>query len=270
MDFLKKHYEKLVLGAVLLGLAGVVGFLFFKIDSEKSELAARETSLINPKVDPLGPVVDTNQLEAIDRRLSSPVTVSFSAPHRLFNAMMWQKTADEHLIKVDAENVGPRAVEVVKLTPLKLELTLDDVPILDGTPRFVIGIMKEASSKPAERMKKQTYCKLKDKDRTGTFTVVEAQGPLGSPTNVVLELTDTGERVGISKEHPFTRTDGYMADLKYEPEKKTWLNRRENSQPPLAFNNEEYNIVAIKATEVVLSAKSNSKKWNIPYRSSAK
>jgi hypothetical protein len=262
MDFLKKHYEKMLLGAVLLGLAGAVGFLFFKIDSEKTELAERANNLTHPKIDPLPPVVDTNQLLAVTRRLSSPVTVSFAAPHRLFNALLWQKAADGHLIKVDAENVGPRAVVVTKLNPLNLELTLDQVIVGDGPPRFVIGIKKEASAKPAERKPKQTYCKIKDKN--DTFTVIEAQGAPDNPTNVVLELTDTGERIGLSKEQKFTRVDGYTADLKYDPEKKTWFARRVNSQP-LAFNNEEYNIVAINQNEVVLSAKSNSKKWNIPY-----
>ena len=52
-----------------------------------------------------------------------------------------------------------------------------------------------------------------------------------------------------------------MADLQYDLEKKSWTRRRVNSQPLLTFNGEEYNIVAINQNEVVLSAKSNRKKW---------
>ena len=86
-------------------------------------------------------------------------------------------------------------------------------------------------------------------------------------SRVVLELNDTGQRVTVTKEQPFRRVDGYMVDLKYAPENKTWTNRRVGAS--LSFNGEEYNIVAITENEVVLSAKSNQKKWTIKYSASA-
>jgi len=55
--------------------------------------------------------------------------------------------------------------------------------------------------------------------------------------------------------------------LKYAPESKIWAGRRVGA--PLAFNGEDYNIVAITENEVVLSAKSNQKKWTIKYSASA-
>ena len=86
-------------------------------------------------------------------------------------------------------------------------------------------------------------------------------------SRVVLELNDTGQRVTVTKDQPFRRVDGYMVDLKYAPENKTWTNRRVGAS--LSFNGEEYNIVAITENEVVLSAKSNQKKWTIKYSASA-
>ena len=53
MDFLKKHYEKVLLGVVLLGLAVAVAFLPFKIASEKQTLEDMRNQLIHPKVKPL-------------------------------------------------------------------------------------------------------------------------------------------------------------------------------------------------------------------------
>ena len=90
-----------------------------------------------------------------------------------------------------------------------------------------------------------------------------------NPTNftVVLELNDTAQRVTVTKDQPFRRIDGYMVDLKYTPETKTWTSRRVGA--PLSFNGEDYNIVAITENEVVLSAKSNQKKWPIKYSPSA-
>jgi hypothetical protein len=55
--------------------------------------------------------------------------------------------------------------------------------------------------------------------------------------------------------------------LKYAPETKTWTNRRVGAS--LSLNGEDYNIVAITENEVVLSAKSNQKKWTIKYSVSA-
>ena len=58
-----------------------------------------------------------------------------------------------------------------------------------------------------------------------------------------------------------------MVDLKYAPENKTWTSRRVGD--PLFFNGEDYNIVAITENEVVLSAKSNQKKWTVKYSAGA-
>jgi hypothetical protein len=69
----------------------------------------------------------------------------------------------------------------------------------------------------------------------------------------------------LSRDKPFRRVDGYMADLKYDPESKKWLNQRVGSS--LKFGDDEYNIVAINQNEVVLSAKSNQKKTTLTYNS---
>src|ERR1035441_1355027 len=130
MDFLKKHYEKVLLGVVLLGLAVAVAFLPFKIASDKQDLENKRNQLIHPKVNELTNLNLTAE-EAILKRMVVPAKVDFSPPNKLFNPMPWQKAADGHLIKVDATNVGPNAVTVTKMTPLYIELTLDSVTALD-------------------------------------------------------------------------------------------------------------------------------------------
>jgi len=271
MDFIKKHYEKILLGTTLLGLAGAVGFLFFKIDSEKEDLKAQAEAVTNPKVKPL-PDIDLALAKAAIERVTSAVTVNFSEPHRLFNPVPWQKAPDGRLFKVDKSKIGPQAMVVTKITPLNLYLKLDSVDVESGAATFLISIQKEASASAGERLQHQKYCKVGDKNET--FSFKEAQGPHDSPTNVVLELNDTGQRVVLAKDGPaYTRVDGYTADLAYplEPNKK-WSNCRVNRAPSvfnrsvsLSFNDDEYNIVAINQNEVVLFAKSNQKKWTIPY-----
>jgi hypothetical protein len=272
MDFLKKHYEKVLLGAVLLGLAVAVGFLFFEIASEKEELARKEAELRSPKVNPLPPL-DLSRYAGVLQRLGTPAILDLSAPHKLFNPMPWQKTPDGRLIRVDANSIGPRAVVVTKINELHLELALDNVAVEDSGPKFVIGVKREAAPNSRDRRKTERYCKVGDKN--DVFTLKGFSGPPDNPSNVVVVLNDTHEEAVITvitntsnKLKPgFQRIDGYTADLKYPPENKTWLNRRANVPPPLAFNAEEYDIVSISNNEVVLRAKSNQKKWSVPYHS---
>ena len=75
--------------------------------------------------------------------------------------------------------------------------------------------------------------------------------------------------VPVVKEKPFRRVDGYLADLKYDPEKKNWPNLRVGAggpgTPRITINGEDYIVVAITKNEVVLSAKSNDKKTPRPF-----
>ena len=264
MDFLKKHYEKVLLGVVLLGLAAAAAYLLFKIPSEKQKLEDMRNTLIHPNVKPLTNL-DLTLPEGALKRMAAPAAVDFSAPNKLFNPMPWQKAVDGHLIKVDATNVGPNAVTITKMTPLYLTLKLNDVSVMDSGARCKIGIESETAVSLKDR-KKEKYCKLGDKNEV--FAVRDIKGAADNPTNVTvfLELNDTRQRVQISKEQPFRRIDGYTVDLKYAPESKTWTARRVGAS--LSFNGEEYNIVAITENEVVLSAKSNQKKWIVKYSAS--
>lgn len=262
MDFLKKNYEKLLLGAVLLGLAGVAAFLPIKIGSEKQKLQDLTSGILNPPVEALTNL-DLSVAERDLKRSASPVVANFGPPHKLFTPMPWQKAADGHLIPLDDTHIGPQAVAVAEISPLYLIITLDSVSVLDTGTKYVIGIQREAAAQQKDRSKKQTYSAVGAKN--DAFTLREVQGAAESPTNIVLELKD-GTSASLNKETPFKRVEGYSASLKYDPEKKTWPNQRVGAS--ISLNGEEYNIVAISANEVVLSAKKNQKKWTITYSAS--
>jgi hypothetical protein len=264
MDFLKKHYEKMLLGVVLVGLAGALVYMMFKVGSEKQKLDELVTSLTNPKVTALSNL-DMTASDASLKRMGTPALFEFSTPHRLFNPLAWQKAADGHLIP--QERVGPGAVQVTNITPLYLRISLDNVTLSDTNARYTIGVQKEAAPKPQDRAKKETYCAVNAKN--DTFTLKSAQGKPDdlSTLKLTLELNDTGESMVITTNKPFTRVDGYMADLRYPLENRPpWLARRVGAT--LAFNGEDYKIVAINQDEVTLSAQSNQKKWTIKRTSS--
>ncbi len=258
MDFLKKHYEKVLLGVVLVGLAVAVAFLPFKIASEKQKLEDMRNTLIHPKVKPLTNL-DLTIYEGTLKLMATPAQIDLSSTNRLFNPMPWQQTRDVPPRLIRSDKAGPTAAIVTNIVPLYLRLFFDSVNIAaDGSPKYVIGIQKEASPKTAERTKRSTLSRVGDKN--DTFKLVEAQGPPDNPTNLVLQLSDTAETVSLNKAVPFKRADGYMADIRYPLENKTWAARRVGAH--LAFNGEDYIIVAITQNEVILSAP-NQKKWTI-------
>src|ERR1041385_2712348 len=126
MDFLKKHYEKIILRIVLAGLAAAVPFIPFKVANERKELEEKRINLIPRSVKPLTNV-DLTMSEAALKRVSNPVVLDFAAPHRLFNAMPWQKATSGQLIKYDDSHIGPKAVTITKVTPLYLIISLDKI-----------------------------------------------------------------------------------------------------------------------------------------------
>ena len=75
---------------------------------------------------------------------------------------------------------------------------------------------------------------------------------------MILQLTDTGEKVSLSKTKPFRRVDAYMADLKYGPEGKNWAGQRVGDD--LKFYGDDYIIVAINQDAVILSANQTRKR----------
>jgi len=264
MDFIKKHYEKVLLGIVLAGLAAAVVFLMIKIPSEQQELQDKANNLLSPKVKLLTNL-DLTMPEAALKRITTPAVVDFGPPNKLFNPMKWQRAADQRLIRVDSGNIGPHAVAITKLTPLYLILSLNTVTTNDaGVARYRIAVEKQASANVRERARAEKYGGIGEKNET--FKIEAAYGPTDNPTNVVLILNDTGEKASISKDAPFKRIDGYLADLKYPPEGKTWAGRRVGST--ITINNEDHKIVAINKDEVILSSPSD-KKTTIKYNAAA-
>jgi hypothetical protein len=263
MDFLKKHYEKVLLGLVLLGLAGAVAFLPFKIASEKQKLADLRDNLTHPKVKDLPPL-DLSIPEGELKRLAAPARLDLSTTNRVFNSMPWQKTVDGRMIPYDDSHVGPKALSLVRTAPLYTILSFDNVTLSDQGPRYVIGVTREAATKASDRSKHQMGCPLHGK--TEVFALTDAKGPPENPTQLNLIMNDSGESAVLTHDRSFKRVDGYLADLKYEPEKRTWLNQRVNAT--LHFNGEDYKIVAITANEAVVLGPSG-KKTTIPLSNAA-
>jgi hypothetical protein len=125
-------------------------------------------------------------------------------------------------------------------------------------------VERQAAALPAQRGKRQHYASVGEK-LNDTFIITAVEGPLDNPAQLklILQLKDTGERATLSKDSPFRRTDGYSADLKYDPEGKKWQGQRIGAD--LKFAGDDNIIVAINQDSVILRARSNDKKTTLTY-----
>jgi hypothetical protein len=265
MDFVKKHYEKILLGFVLLGLVVALVFLPYLISRDRAISDETRKGITSQSVAPLPPLDLTEQSNVI-QRLQSSNMLDFETTNRLFNPVEWQKAKNNTVIKIESgKEVGPQAVVITRITPLYLIVTLDSVGTNESGARYVISVERQAAVKAWQRNKRQHYALVGEKNEA--FTVTTVKGLPEDPTQLVLRLTDTGETATVSKDKPFRRVDGYMASLKYSPkyspEAKTWEDQRIDDK--LKFANDDYIIVAISENEVILSAKSNLKKTTLTY-----
>ena len=261
MDFIKKHYEKIILVAVLLGVVGFLVFLPFVIAADKKEIDDKRTTFI-PKPKAL-PALDMSSQDAVMARLQSPTNFDFSTRNKLFNPIMWKRNANNELIPIKSANdIGPGAVVVTKITPLYMVVALLQVDTNTSSPRYVIGLTNQAAATESLRHGQTRYAAVGDKK--DLFTLKSVKGDPLNPESVELTLADTGEQVTVSKDKPFQRPEAYTADLKYPPENKTFPpGRRMGAQ--ISFNGENYNIFAIDAGIVVLSSQANQKKTPLHY-----
>ena len=262
MEFLKKHYEKIVLGVVLAGMVGSLVFLPYYISMDQAKMNDLVNGLINPPVPPL-PEIDLTAQTAIVTRLQSPLSLDLETTNKLFNPLEWQKGLDGKMIKLSTGNeVGARAAVVTGITPLYLVLTLDSLATNELGARYVIGVEKQAADKPVKRRKVERYISLGDKPNE-TFSLAEVKGAPENPDALILKLVDSGELATLPHDKPFKRVDAYAADFRYEPEKKVFRGCRINDK--VSFGGTDYLVMDVNKNELVLADQTNQKKTSLPF-----
>ncbi|MEI9961754.1 MAG: hypothetical protein WDM76_11655 [Limisphaerales bacterium] len=221
MGFIKKNYEKILLGVVLLGLVVALAALPIWITKDREDIKTASEGLIKRSPKPLDPLDLTRQSNIVSK-VESPYVLDLETTNKVFNPLQWQKARDGRLIPIKAGNeIGGDAVVVAQITPLYLILTLDSVTTNELGARYVIGVERQASPVPAQRRRVQRYVSPGDQ-KNDVFALRDVKGPPESPTEMIFQLTDSNETISLSKEKPFRRVDGFSADLKYDPEGKKW------------------------------------------------
>ena len=91
MDFLKKHYEKIILSLALLALAGTAIWVFLSIQQKQAEVEVSLAQTGKPK--PFPPV-DVKPYTTALENARNAIDVDLSSPHVLFNPTMWKQKSD--------------------------------------------------------------------------------------------------------------------------------------------------------------------------------
>jgi hypothetical protein len=255
MDFLKKHYEKILLGVMLAALIGVLVFMLFYIASDTEDMNSKRNQLINPKVVALSNL-DMSVLDGAAARLAAPYNLDLESTNKLFNPMEWQKGLDK------GKKTGLQVAVVTNITELYTIISFDSVITNELGVRYVIKVERQAAAAAAKRRPVPHYVSKGDKPNPD-FGLVDVNGTPESPDGLVLKLGDSGETVTIATNQPYRRVDGYAADFRYDPERRAFHNMRAGSR--VSFGGTDYVVVEVNQHELILQDESNQKKTSLPF-----
>jgi hypothetical protein len=248
LQFLKKHYEKIILCLVLLGLAAAAIWMGNIIRDVQKEVDDA-TSPIPPSKKALDPLDLTTDLLAL-AAVTNPPPVILSGAHNLFNPVAWKRKPNGDLLKI--LKTGADALDILTNTPLYTIIGYDHS---SGGGVYVLDITIHSMKKPP------IYAKKGDVNKKWPFIIRGIKGAEDNPDELQLEIPETGQTVSISKDNPYKAVDGHTVDLRYEPELRTFNKQKVNDT--ITLDNEQYKIVEITDRSVTVESISNHKKTTI-------
>ena len=265
MEFLKKlpnllkaHYEKVLLGVALFALLGGVAYLYELKQDEIRVIDEYNQTFGKKTIKPVPPL-DLTGFQKSLAMATNPPPLDLSKPHHIFNPVKWMTNHDGLLIKIEkGTEVGPDRLKIIKVIPLRFSLGLDK---FSGASGYFVSMTSEV----ARVRLASAFVKLKDRDRWGTnFTVSEERGASTNEEDreLVFKLIQKDNQEAIVKKgHPYVSTEAYRVDLSYPIENTMFPNKATGDT--ITLHKEDFIIVDIKPDQVVLSARSNNKRYTI-------
>src|SRR3989442_1325259 len=261
MEFLKKNYEKVILSVVLLGLAVAAALLPIWVSNERRALEEIENRIVTTKPKALKPL-DLSTNEAVIQLLQKPGTLRLAGEHNLFNPVLWQKRPDGSLFPIrTGKEIGPGALTITKISPLYTRIEFDAVSGSPESPQYRFKITREAERRADRRATSRSVTPSNNKN---DIFILKELRPKENPAEFVLELVEDKVPIVITKDRPYVAVAGYLADLRYEPEKLLFVGKRVGDA--LVFAGDTNKIVAITETNVTVAATSNTKRTTITYK----
>ena len=227
MRFLKKHYEKIILSVILLGLGATAVWFSGAVQEAQSQANADIGGERKTKWTPLDLTPERKALDTFNK----PPTVTLTGQHNLFNPVTWKMQRDGSIKKILVQ--GAAALLVTNITPIYYSIAYNrkafDSYMLTVTP---------GSGRPSSG-----FSRLNEKDKTKNYIITRTNDAPDGTSTLTLSIIDTGETVTLTTNNPYKRIDSFTADFQYPPDTAVFNRQRVNDTLPLS--GEMYKIIAI-------------------------
>lgn len=255
MRFLKRHFEKLILSAVLAGLGAVAFWLYVAVKEVKEETPLRygQPAGVKPMTN-----LDLSPLRGALANMTNAPALELSGEHNLFNPVTWKRKANGDLVKMTRQ--GAAALTVTEIRPLYFSISLDK-PMIDG---FWI-IAKHALGRPVRWFGLKGVAATPSKPYPIVNVVTNAGTNAGT---IVLQvrIPEADVVVPVSSSAPYQKVEGYEADFKYNASDSTNGFPKLHVGDPLWLSGELFKILAITSNAVTVqdnrTAQKTEKQWN--------
>jgi hypothetical protein len=269
MEFLRKHYEKILLSVVLVGLAAAAALLPLKVAGVREDLDNALRVIDRQAIKPLPPLNMSTNLATL-KRAENPPKAGFGEPgHNLFNPLRWIR-------KTEAGGTGPRpmipqeefglsALSITNLTPLYTKIQYRGCRGVDQIAYNFLVTREAATNATARQPQLLT---LPIGGRTNLFAVKGVTGPTNDPAELALELTESKRVVSVSTNKPYSEVAGYLVHLQYQDpaERKAVLLPAQRLHQKLTLSGNSYNIVDIAPPDVTLEDAQTKKRTTIRWK----
>lgn len=266
MEFLKNHYEKLLLSVVLLALVGASAWLMVKAGKIRSNLEQTTQTITRQQNYPPN-LKPRDSYESVIQVTSNPPVPDLTGEHRLLNPVRWVINAEGQMVAIrKAQDFGIENFQIQKIRPLEFTVRYESSSGTPDRPRFKIETTSNSAANDRDRRPKTQFLSLDRASRevpyystNVTLTVTSFTGDPLMPDSVSIRLGEEGSEVlTLTSQANYTHTEvqGYEVDMIYPVENKTYSAMREGSY--VIVDGEAYIIIAIRANQVVFVPRGKS------------
>lgn len=261
MEFLKNHYEKIILSIVLLLLAVAAGYAPLAVSNVRRSLEEAKLRIERRTVQPLEPPdLSTNQ--RIILRARHPQRFDFAADHNVFNPLRWIQDPQGKGI-MPAEELGIKGLMVVNIRPLYRQIKFISVRETGSGIYYEVEVVNEAATDRVDRRPRNVLVAVGEKRLF--FRLVEVKGDLKNPDALVFELDDRAQPVEVRLDKPFQELAGYAVDLEQKRANRRYRDLRPGDR--VSVGNQFYTVVSVGPNEVTLEESQTRKRTTLIWQS---
>lgn len=261
----RQHYEKFILTAALLILAGAVYFLYEASVAEREKIRDIPKGFEGRKVKSVQPA-NLSAFNIAIKQIENPPVLDLAKRHHLFNPVQWVTRGGGQPQKIQSDDlIGPNAMVATKIGPLNLVVAYG-YTAQSGMPPDVtvtgywINTTNELFAGGSKRVRKDFMST--GTNTTALFFIREIVGEPKEPTEFRAEMKEGGEKFSFAPGKPYFRVVGHEAELLYKPTTRKYAGQRKGMT--IDIDGQNYKIIDILPNQVVLSDDSNGKQYFIP------